>query len=149
MKILVDADACPKEIKSILYRAADRTETKLLLVANQFLSIPKSKYIEFKKVSPGFDVADSTIVKLAEIGDLVITADIPLAAEVIEKGANALHPRGEHYSADTIKQKVTMRDFMDTMRSSGLHSGGPSKFSDRDKQNFANQLDRYLSRHTK
>ena len=149
MKILVDADACPKEIKSILYRAADRTQTKLVLVANQFLSIPKSKYIEFKKVSTGFDVADSTIVELAEIGDLVITADIPLAAEIIEKGADALHPRGERYSADTIKQKVAMRDFMDTMRSSGLHSGGPSKFSDRDKQNFANQLDRYLSRHSK
>ncbi len=148
MKILVDADACPKEIKTILYRAADRTETKLILVANQFLSIPKSKNIEFKKVSAGFDVADSTIVELAEDGDLVITADIPLAAEVIEKGANALHPRGEPFSPDTIKQKVAMRDFMDTMRSSGLHTGGPSRFSDRDKQNFANKLDGYLRQHS-
>ena len=148
MKILVDADACPKEIKTILYRAADRTETKLVLVANQFLTIPKSKHIEFKKVSAGFDVADSTIVALAEDGDLVITADIPLAAEVIDKGANALHPRGEHFSPETIKQKVAMRDFMDTMRSSGLHTGGPARFSDRDKQNFANQLDGYLRRHS-
>ncbi|MEM7466594.1 MAG: YaiI/YqxD family protein [Pseudomonadota bacterium] len=147
MKILVDADACPKEIKSILFRAADRTETKVVLVANNFLSVPKSKHVEFKKVASGFDVADLTIVELAEAGDLVVTADIPLAAEVIEKGASALHPRGEQYSPETIKQKVAMRDFMETMRSSGLHSGGPAKFSDRDKQNFANQLDRYLRQH--
>ncbi|MGR8946917.1 MAG: YaiI/YqxD family protein [Gammaproteobacteria bacterium] len=144
MKILVDADACPNDIKAILYRAADRTQTNVVLVANQTLAVPKSKYVQFKKVSSGFDVADSMIVALAEPRDLIITADIPLAAEVIEKGASALHPRGEQYSTETIKQKLAMRDFMDTMRSSGIHTGGPAKFTERDKQKFANQLDKYL-----
>ena len=146
MKILVDADACPKEIKTILYRAADRTETKLVLVANQFLTIPKSKHIEFKKVSAGFDVADSTIVALAEDGDLVITADIPLAAEVIDKGAQALSPRGELYDEENIKERLNMRDFLDTMRSSGFETGGPPAFNQKDRKEFAGHLDRILSK---
>lgn len=147
MKIWVDADACPGMIKEILFRAADRTQIETTLVANQLIHVPPSKYIRALKVGAGFDVADSEIVRLAEPDDLVITADIPLAAEVIEKGAHALNPRGELYSKDTIKSKVTMRDFMDTMRSSGIRTGGPAKISQRDKNQFANQLDTILRQH--
>lgn len=147
MKILVDADACPGIIKEILFRAAERTEIKVILVANQLLRVPPSKFIQSVKVSAGFDVADSEIVRMAERDDLVITADIPLAAEVLDKGARALNPRGELYSPDTIDAKLTMRDFMDTMRSSGIHSGGPAKLSQRDKNLFANQLDSLLRKY--
>ena len=144
MKIWVDADACPGVIKEILFRAADRTSTQLTLVANQLIRVPPSPHIRSVQVSAGFDVADNEIVKRAEEGDLVITADIPLAAEVIEKGALALNPRGELYTPATIKERLAMRDFMDTLRSSGIETGGPSAFSQSDRQAFANQLDKLL-----
>lgn len=144
MTIWVDADACPGVIKDILYRAAQRNRTQLTLVANQGLGIPRSDYISSLQVPGGFDVADNEIVKRVAAGDLVITADIPLAAEVIEKGALALNPRGEMYTASTIKARLTMRDFMETMRSSGVQTGGPAPLSKADRQAFANQLDRWL-----
>lgn len=146
MKIWVDADACPGVIKDILFRAAERTGVALTLVANQPLRVPKSRHIRAMQVSAGFDVADNTIVALAEPGDLVVTADIPLAAEVLEKGAHALNPRGECYSSDTIRAKLTMRDFMDTLRASGIHGDGPAPLGQAERQAFANQLDRLLAR---
>jgi uncharacterized protein YaiI (UPF0178 family) len=146
IKLWVDADACPKVIKEVLYRAAEREQVVLTLVANQPLRIPPSRFIKSVKVAAGFDVADNEIVKLTEAGDLVITADIPLAAEVIEKGGHALNPRGEMYTADTIRQKLTMRDFMDELRGSGVNTGGPPVISQRDRQSFANELDRFLTR---
>ncbi len=146
IKIWVDADACPKVIKEVLFRAAEREQVLLTLVANQPLRTPPSRYIKSVKVAAGFDVADNEIVKLTEAGDLVITADIPLAAEVIEKGGNALNPRGEMYTAETIRQKLTMRDLMDELRGSGVNTGGPPAISQRDRQSFANELDRFLTR---
>jgi uncharacterized protein len=146
MNIWVDADACPVVIKEILFKAAKRTEVVTTLVANQTISIPSSPYIKFLLVPSGFDVADNEIVKLCNAGDLVITSDIPLAAEVIEKGGHALNPRGEMYSANSIKAKLTMRDFMDTMRSSGIQTGGPPAFSKSDRMAFANELDKFLSK---
>lgn len=148
MKIWVDADACPVVIKEILFRAARRTRTPLTLVANHLLHIPPSEHINFLKVMPGFDVADNEIVKRLEAGDLVITSDIPLAAEVIEKGAMALNPRGELYSSENIRSLLNMRDFMDTLRSSGINTGGPPALSQSDRQAFANHLDKILTRHT-
>ena len=147
MKIWVDADACPAVIKEILFRAAERTGVKVVLVANQPVRVPASPHIEFVQVGQGFDVADNEIVKKAESGDLVITADIPLAAEVMENGVHALSPRGELYSTDTIRQRLNMRDFMDTMRASGMHTGGPPPLSKSDRQSFANHLDRMLTRY--
>lgn len=147
MQIWVDADACPKVIKEILFRAAVRTGISLTLVANQPLKVPPAPHIRSLVVPAGFDVADNEIVRRAEPGDLVITADLPLAAEVIEKGAQALNPRGELYSPDTIRQKLTMRDFMDTLRSSGIQTGGPASLSQADRQAFANALDRLLAAH--
>lgn len=126
MSIWVDADACPNVIKDVLYRAADRTQTMVTFVANQFLRVPPSPWLRTLQVPAGFDVADNEIVKRVQAGDLVITADIPLAAEVIEKGASALNPRGERYSPATIRERLTMRDFMDTMRASGVQTGGPA-----------------------
>lgn len=146
MKIWVDADACPGVIKDILFRAAERTGVPLTLVANQPLRVPKSRHIRAMQVGAGFDVADNAIVALAEPGDLVVTADVPLAAEVLEKGAHALNPRGERYSADTIRAKLTMRDFMDTLRASGIHGDGPAPLGQAERQAFANQLDRLLAR---
>lgn len=146
MKIWVDADACPVVVKEILYRAADRTGVQLTLVANQALSTPSSANIKTVQVSHGFDVADDEIVKRIDPGDLVITSDIPLAAEVIEKGGHALSPRGEMHTKENIGARLNMRDFLDTMRSSGVEmSGGPAAFSQRDKQEFANNLDRFLT----
>ena len=145
MQIWVDADACPKVIKEILYRAAQRAQCSLVLVANQSLAIPKSPFIKAIRVEHGFDVADSYIVQQVSPGDRVITADIPLAAEVIEKGAAALNPRGESYSQNTIKQKLTMRDFMDELRGSGVMTGGPPPLSQTERREFANALDRYLN----
>jgi uncharacterized protein YaiI (UPF0178 family) len=145
MTIWVDADACPTVIKEILYRAAERTQIPLILVANQSLTTPKSAFIKSIRVASGFDVADNYIVQQANEGDLIITADIPLAAEVLEKGAEALNPRGERYDRETIRQKLTMRDFMDEMRGSGIVSGGPPPLSQTDRREFANALDRYLS----
>jgi len=148
VKIWVDADACPVVVKEILYRAATRTGVELTLVANQALNTPSSPNIKTLQVPHGFDVADDEIVKRCESGDLVITSDIPLAAEVIEKGGHALSPRGEMHSTENIGARLNMRDFLDTMRSSGVEmSGGPAAFSQRDKQDFANELDRFLTKY--
>ena len=149
MNIWVDADACPVVIREILFRAAERTEVKMTLVANQPVRVPPSPLIECVQVSQGFDVADNEIVKRAEAGDLVITSDIPLAAEVMENGVHALSPRGELYSTETIRQRLNMRDFMDTLRASGIHTGGPPTLSKSDRQSFANHLDRMLTRFAK
>jgi len=146
MKIWCDADACPVVIKDILFKAANRTKTGLTLVANQHVSTPPSKFINFIRVSSGFDVADNEIVKRLDTGDLVITSDIPLAAEVIEKGGVALSPRGELYTAENIKSRLTMRDFMDSLRSSGVNTGGPPPLNQTDRQTFANHLDRFLAK---
>ena len=146
MKIWVDADACPGVIKDILYRAAERAEVHLILVANQVLRTPASPWIRVVQVGRGFDVADSHIANAVESGDLVITADIPLAAGVVEKGASALNPRGELYSHENVRELLDMRNFMDTLRSTGVETGGPSPFSHADRQAFANQLDRFLAR---
>lgn len=145
-QIWVDADACPNVIKQILFRAAERVGMALTLVANQALQVPGSRYIRTIQVSAGFDVADNHIVHVAEAGDLVITADIPLAAEVIAKGCLALNPRGELYTEDNIRQRLNMRDFMDTLRGSGIDTGGPAAFSQAERMAFANQLDRLLAK---
>ncbi|MBU1426674.1 MAG: YaiI/YqxD family protein [Gammaproteobacteria bacterium] len=147
MQILVDADACPKVIKEILFRAAERLRIQTTLVANKLLYCPPSKFIRAMQVPAGFDVADNKIVQMAEVGDLVITADIPLAAEVIAKGGHVLNPRGELYTKDTIQERLTMRNFMDGLRSSGVETGGPPTLSQSDRQAFANQLDRFLAKH--
>lgn len=145
MKIWVDADACPVVIKEILFRAAQRTGVQLTLVANQPISVPPSHHIKMLQVASGFDVADNEIVKRVGVADLVITSDIPLAAEVIEKGGYALSPRGELYTTENIKARLTMRDFMDTLRSSGIDTGGPPALSKGDRKAFADHLDRLLS----
>ncbi|MDG2090504.1 MAG: YaiI/YqxD family protein [Gammaproteobacteria bacterium] len=144
MKIWVDADACPIVIKEILFKASERTQTELTLVANQAIKVPGSRYIKSIQVQAGFDVADDEIVKLVEEGDLVITADIPLADEVLEKGGQALSPRGELYTSNNIKSRLNMRDFMDTMRASGEHTGGPPPLNQGNRQQFANHLDKIL-----
>jgi len=149
MKIWVDADACPVVIKDILFRAAERTGVQVTLVANQPVRIPPSRCIKMIQVAPGFDVADNEIVKRLEAGDLVVTSDIPLAAQAIEKGATALSPRGELYSSDNIRARLNMRDFMDTLRASGINTGGPPVLSQGDRQLFANHLDKFLTRHVK
>lgn len=146
MKIWVDADACPVVIKEILFRAAERAGVELTLVANQALNIPRSRFIKTLQVPTGFDVADNEIVKRLDAGDLVITADIPLAAEVIGKGGAALSPRGELHSEENIGARLNMRDFMDTMRASGIDTGGPPKLSQGDRQAFANHLDTWLAK---
>lgn len=146
MKIWVDADACPAAIKEILFRAAERTGVLVTLVANQTLRTPPSRYIKMLQVPSGFDVADNEIVKRLDAGDLVITGDIPLAAEVVEKGGYALSPRGELFSINNIRALLNMRDFMDTMRASGIDTGGPSAFSQSDRKAFASQLDKLLAR---
>jgi len=149
MNIWVDADACPVVIKEILFRAARRTGVPMILVANQAIRVPPSRNIRTLQVASGFDVADQEIVRRMDAGDLVITSDIPLAAEVIEKGGLALSARGELYSGDDIKARLTMRDFMDTLRASGIHTGGPPVLSQSDRKNFANHLDRILSESTR
>lgn len=146
MKIWVDADACPVVIKEILFRAAERTKVYVTLVANQPIRVPGSPYIKMLQVASGFDVADNEIVKRLSTGDLVITGDIPLAAEVIEKGGHALNPRGELYTTENIKARLNIRDFMDTMRSSGIDTGGPPPLSQTDRMTFANHLDRFLTK---
>jgi uncharacterized protein len=146
MQIWVDADACPGVIKEILFRAAERQKLPLILVANQLIRHPPSQWIRAVQVPKGFDVADNHIVDSANVGDLVITADIPLAAAVIDKGAHALNPRGELYSKENIRQLLDMRNFMDTLRSSGVETGGPPAFGQADRQSFANQLDRFLAK---
>ncbi len=145
MQIWVDADACPKVIKEILYRAAERVGCPLILVANQPLTTPPSRLIRSVHVSAGFDVADNHIVQSADPGDLVITADIPLAAELIDNDVAALNPRGELYTRDNIRERLNMRDFMDTLRGSGIQGGGPPPLDQTDRQRFANALDRWLA----
>ncbi|MDG2156316.1 MAG: YaiI/YqxD family protein [Gammaproteobacteria bacterium] len=147
MKIWVDADACPVVIKEILFKAADRKKVHTTLVANQPVYTPRSPFIKSLQVSSGFDVADDEIVKRLEAGDLVITGDIPLAAEVIEKGGMALSPRGELHTAENIRARLNIRDFMDTMRASGIQSGGPPPLNQADRMAFANHLDTLLTRH--
>jgi uncharacterized protein YaiI (UPF0178 family) len=146
MQIWVDADACPKIIKDILLRAAERTKTLIIFVSNQLLILPSSQYISKVKVSSGFDVADNYIVKHMEQGDLIITADIPLADAVIDKDGVALNPRGELYSQSNIKQRLSIRDFATHLRDTGVHTGGPNKISKSEIQAFANYLDKYLTK---
>lgn len=145
MNLWVDADACPGVIREILYRAADRTGVMLTLVANQPIRTPPSRHIRTLQVSAGFDVADNEIVRRVSAGDLVITSDIPLAAEVVAKGALALSPRGDLFTAENVRARLNMRDFLDTMRASGVQSGGPPALSASDRQAFAGHLDRWLA----
>ncbi|MGE0081354.1 MAG: YaiI/YqxD family protein [Thiohalomonadaceae bacterium] len=145
MHIWVDADACPVVIKEILFRAAERTQVMLTLVANKPLRTPPSRFIRSMQVDAGFDVADARIAGQVQAGDLVITADIPLAAQVIERGAHALSPRGERYTTDNIRERLAMRNFMSQLRDSGIQTGGPPALSPADRQAFANQLDRLLA----
>lgn len=147
MKIWVDADACPVVIKEILFRASERTGIPMTLVANQLIKVPAAKQITSLQVQAGFDVADDEIVRRGEPGDLVITSDIPLAWEFIQKGGHALNPRGELYTADTIRARLSMRDFLDTMRASGVMTGGPPVMTHADRKAFANQLDTFISRY--
>jgi len=147
MQIWVDADACPVVIKEIIFRAAERLQISTTLVANQMLRTPPSRYIRAIQVPSGFDVADAHIVDQLAAGDLVITADIPLASLVIERGAHALNPRGELYTTANIREILTMRNFMEELRGAGVETGGPAAFSLSDRQTFANQLDRFLAKH--
>lgn len=149
MKIWVDADACPVPIREILFRAAERTETMVTLISNQYINTPGSRYISSIQVPHGFDVADNEIARRSNQGDLVITSDIPLADSVISKGCLALSPRGELFTTENIKERLNIRDFMETMRSSGIQTGGPAALSSSDKQAFGNQLDRWLVKRKK
>ncbi len=149
MKIWVDADACPKVIKEILFRVADRAEITVAFVTNQYLHLPQSPFITLTQVPPGPDVADDEIAARCAPGDLVITADIPLAARIVEKGAHALDPRGKLYDHGNIKQILSMRDFMDSLRGSGIETGGPSGLGQRERTEFANHLDRIIAAHRK
>lgn len=149
MRIWVDADACPGVTREVLCRAATRTKTLTVFVANSFLDLPRSRYIGFRKVGAGFDVADKTIGAAVQAGDLVITADIPLAAEVIEKGGHALNPRGELYTTENIRALLNMRDFMDTLRGSGVHTGGPPPLGAVERKAFADSLDRFLAKNVR
>jgi len=146
MKIWIDGDACPNAIKDILFRAAERTGISLTLIANHVVKVPPSRYISFLRVASGFDVADNEIVKRLAPGDLVITGDIPLAAEIIENQGQALNPRGELYTRDNIKARLTMRDLMESLRSSGIESGGQAPLNHSDRKVFADQLDRIITR---
>jgi len=148
MHIWVDADACPNVIKDILFRAAERVQVGLTLVANQPVRTPPSRHIRTLQVPAGFDQADARIAELVQPGDLVITADIPLAASVVKQGAHAINPRGELYSEENIRERLAMRNFMDELRASGIQTGGPATLSQSDRQAFANQLDRLLTRIT-
>lgn len=149
MQIWVDADACPGVIKDILFRAAERARVQVTLVANQSMRIPVSPHVRLVQVPAGMDVADKRIIELLAPGDLVITADIPLAAAAIDKGAHALNPRGELYTKDNIRERLSMRNFMDELRGSGVATGGPAVLSQRDRQAFANSLDSFLAKHAR
>jgi uncharacterized protein YaiI (UPF0178 family) len=146
MTIWVDADACPRAVREILLKAADRCRVEVVLVANQAIDVPRSRYVRMLQVARGFDVADNEIATRAGSGDLVITSDIPLAADAIKRGAEVVSSRGERFTRDNIGERLNMRDFMDTMRSSGMVGGGPPPLSNSDRQAFANVLDRYLAR---
>lgn len=147
LQLWVDADACPNVIKDILFRAAEKRQILCTLVANQFIQVPRGPWFKSMQVPSGFDVADDRIVELIQPGDLAITADIPLAAKVVEKGAFALNPRGTFYTAENIRQRLNMRNFMEELRSSGVQVGGPASFSQQDRMAFANALDRFLAQH--
>ncbi len=146
MQIWVDADACPGEIKELLFRAAKRRQVKVTLVANQSMHTPKSEFIDSILVPSGMNIADRRIVELTEPGDLVVTADIPLAADVVAKGGQALNPRGELYTDGNVGERLTVRNMLDELRGGGQITGGPSNFNAKDKQAFANQLDRWLTK---
>jgi Uncharacterized protein conserved in bacteria len=146
MKIWIDADACPGAIKEIVIRAADRVQVEAVFVANQLVRVPASKYLRFMQVDRGFDAADRRIVELLEPQDLVITADIPLAAATIEKHAHALSPRGERFTPDNVRERLSIRNFMQDLREGGVRTGGPAALDARDKQAFANQLDAILAK---
>ncbi|HWH49198.1 MAG TPA: YaiI/YqxD family protein [Burkholderiales bacterium] len=148
MQIWVDADACPNVIKDILFRAAERSQVMLTLVANQSIRIPPSRFVRSLQVPKGFDAADDTIVRMVQAGDLVVTADVPLAAAVLAKGAHALDPRGEIYTGDNIGERLAVRNLMDGLRASGVDTGGPQAFSNADRRAFASQLQRFLDRVT-
>jgi len=145
-RIWVDADACPRVIKEMLYRVADRASIEVVLVANQPLSTPSSRYIRSVQVTGGFDVADQHVLERASPGDLVVTSDIPLAAELVENDVRVLSPRGERFTRENIRQKLNMRDFMETMRASGVETGGPPPLGQADRKAFADQLDRLVAR---
>jgi uncharacterized protein YaiI (UPF0178 family) len=147
-QVWVDADACPGVIRDILFRAAERAQVQVTLVANQWLRTPSSRFIRALQVPGGFDVADGAIIDRVQPGDLVVTQDIPLAARVLEKGAIALNPRGERYTPDNMAERLSMRNFMEELRGSGVQTGGPAPFHARDRQAFANELDRWLSQRT-
>ena len=146
MKLWVDADACPREVKEVIYRAAERRKISTVFVANGNLTLPRSTHLSTVRVGAGLDVADAYLAEHAEPGDLAITADIPLAAKLVEKGVRAIDPRGEIYDADNVKERLAMRDLMKELRDGGLVGGGPKAFGARDKQEFANALDRELAR---
>jgi len=146
MKIWIDADACPNVIKDIVFRAAERERIDLTLIANQAMRLPQSQYIRFVQVPAGLDVADKRIVELMAAGDLVVTADIPLAAAVIDKNGIALNPRGELYTKENIRERLSMRNFMDDLRSGGVNTGGPPPLTSKDKQQFANKLDSWIAK---
>lgn len=146
MKIWVDADACPVPVKEILFRAAERTGVETTLVANQPVRVPASRFVRTLRVPRGFDAADDAIAERVGAGDLVVTADVPLAADVVRRGAIALSPRGELFTEEDIKSRLTMRDFMDTLRASGVDTGGPPALSQADRKSFADHLDRILAR---
>lgn len=148
-QIWVDGDACPGVIKDILFRAAERAQVHVTLVANQWLRCPPSRYIRALQVQGGFDEADSAIVERMQSGDLVVTQDIPLAARVIDKGGVAINPRGERYTPDNMAERLSMRNFMEELRGAGVQTGGPAAFHARDRQAFANQLDRWLAQRPK
>ena len=146
MHIWVDADACPLAVKEILYRAAERTEVPMTLVANKLLGAPRSRFIHVLQVGQGFDVADNEIAKRLAPGDLVITADVPLAAEVIARSGHAINPRGELYTAENIRERLETRDFLAKLRETGVQTGGPAPFDNADRKRFADQLDRFLAK---
>ena len=149
MEIWVDADACPLAIKEVLFRAAERTGIRLTLVACQRVEVPSSSFIRSIRVPPGPDAADSEIIRNLSDGDLVVTADIPLAAEVVERGGYALNPRGTFYTVENIRAHLSSRDFLDILRASGIETGGPPALTRHHRQSFANHLDTFLTRRTK
>lgn len=149
MKIYVDADACPKVVKQVLFKAVERLHVYMYLVADQFMHLPQSEFIKFIKVPSEIDSADEKIVELTQPGDLIITADIPLADKVVSKGGFAINPRGELYTENNIKERLAVRDIMAEIRSTGVETGGPAPFNLKDKEKFANQLDKFLTKHAK
>lgn len=146
MQIFIDADACPNVIKEIIYRTSARKQIKVTLVANQWLKIPQSPLISMLQVEKGFDVADNRITQLVQQGDIVVTSDIPLMSDVLNKQAHVITPRGERYDLNTIKEKLVMRDFMETMRASGIQTGGPNALSQKDREKFANQFNQLVDK---